>query len=350
MRKIKLSLNRVDYNSLSLIAGNVASLYKEGIPVLTMIDLLVELPVNKSYKESLMGIKKSIIDGKALSDSFNEFDFLYPEFFIGMVSMGENSGSLQEVMEGLEHYYGKMRFLKSTIKNALSYPSLVFLSVITLFVFIVFVTVPNLYEFYINLNIPIPFLCRFVYELVNYIEDNKVLSLIYFISWGIGVPFILFKFYLRNLIKLLFSKITIIKEFNEFVFISLLSLIVKSGVNLSNGLIYSSTSFKSSNLKERFLILNSSILKGESISESLRNQGDYSNYTRAIIRLGEESGSMDERLKELSSYLERKLLSNIDKHIAILQPASILIMGGFVIIFLMIFIVPLFGSLLDGGI
>ncbi|MDI9216124.1 MULTISPECIES: type II secretion system F family protein [Clostridium] len=349
MKKIKLIFNKPDFNSLSLLSGNMAMLHKEGISLLIMIDLIMELPLRKSYRESMKNIKDFIVEGKSLNESFNEFNDLYPEFFVGMVSMGEKSGNLSEVLKGLEEYYDKISFIKSTIKNVLSYPILLFLSIITVFIFIAFVTIPSLYDFYLNLNIEIPSVCKFLYNIVNYIKTNPIYSLIYFLSWGILLPYIIYRFYLKEYIKVLFNKIKIIREFNEFVFISLLSIIIRSGVNLSNGLMYSATSFKNSNLKEKFILLNSSILKGETISESLKKQGNYSNYTISIIKLGEEGGAMDERLKSLSTHLEKKLLSDINRYMAILQPASILIMGAFVIIFLMIFIVPLFSSLLDGG-
>lgn len=349
MKKIKLLFNKPDFNSLSLLSGNIAMLHKEGISLLIMMDLIMELPLRRAYKESIKIIKNFIIEGKSLNDSFNEFSNLYPEFFIGMVSMGEKSGNLSEVLKGLEEYYDKISFFKSTIKNVLSYPILLFLSIVTVFIFISFVTIPSLYEFYINLNIDIPIVCKFLYDFVNYIKTNPIYFCVYFISWGVLLPYIIYIFYLKNYIKTLFNKIAIIREFNEFVFISLLSIIVRSGVNLSNGLVYSATSFKNSNLKERFLLLNSSILKGETISESLKKYGNYSNYTTSIIKLGEEGGSMDERLQALSNHLEKKLLSDINRYMSILQPVSVLIMGSFVIIFLMIFIVPLFGSLLDGG-
>ena len=135
----------------------------------------------------------------------------------------------------------------------------------------------------------------------------------------------------------------------KIVFISILSIIIKSGINLSNGLVYSSTSFKNRDLIHRFTFLNSSILKGESISDAIRKMGNYSNYTKSIIKLGEEGGSMDERLESLSIYLEKRLISKINRYMAILQPASVVIIGGLVVIFLFIFILPLFGAILDGG-
>ena len=59
---------------------------------------------------------------------------------------------------------------------------------------------------------------------------------------------------------------------------------------------------------------------------------------------------MEDRLNALSKYLEKKLLEKINKFMTMLQPISIMIMGVIIIIFLLIFIMPLFNSLLDGGI
>ena len=52
MKKIKLIFNKSDFNSLSLLSGNMAMLHKEGISLLIMMDLLTELPLRKTYKES----------------------------------------------------------------------------------------------------------------------------------------------------------------------------------------------------------------------------------------------------------------------------------------------------------
>lgn len=347
MKKIKL-YSKINYDNLSLISGNIASLYKEGISILLIMDLLLEIPLNKEYKESILKIKNLILEGKSLSESFEEFK-IYPEFFCGMVAMGEKSGNLYEVLSGLEQYYSTINYIKSTIKNLLSYPLLLFISIIFLFIFLIFFMIPNLYTFYLNMNITPPFICKISYEFLNYVKEEKFIAIVYIISWGVLTPYILFKNLFKAKFKKILLKISFYRDFNEFIFVSLLSIIVKSGVNLSNGLTYAAKSFKSSYIKERFLLLNNNILLGESISYSLNKENIYSSYTKSIIKLGEESGSMEERLNTLSKYLEKRLLEKINKFMTILQPISILIMGSFIISFLIIFIMPLFNSLLSGG-
>lgn len=349
MKRIKSVYKKVDYSSLSLIAGNMGSLHEEGISLLVMMDLLMELPIKRYYKESIRKIKFFIKEGKSLEECFRYFSQIYPELFIGMISIGEKSGNLSQVLKGLEKHYSNMKFIISTAKNILAYPVILLVSIIVLLLFIVFIIIPNLYDFYVNLNVEIPFICKKINNLMNYTRENPVIFLIYLISWGILVPYIIFKLLIKDAIKNLFSKFLIVKEFHEFIFISLLTIIIKSGVNISKGLEYSALSFKSSILKKRFVSLNNGILLGKSISETLFESESCSKYTIAIIKLGEEGGAMEERLNSLSTYLEKKFLGAMNKYISFLQPAMVLIMGALVINFIMIFILPLFNSLLESS-
>lgn len=349
MKKIKLLYKKVSYSNLALISGNIAMLYKEGISMLMIMELLMELPLSNAYKESINEFKNYILDGKSLEECFRSYDNLYPDFFIGMVSMGEKSGNLYKVLEGLEEYCNKIIFIKNTIKNVLSYPILIFTASVCLFAFIVLFTIPILYDFFIGLGANVPLICKMSYNLSNYIKEHPILFLIYIVDFLFVVPWFLYKYYLNDALRVLLNKISLYKDFIEYIFILLLSIILKSGVNLSEGLTYAANSFKNIDLKERFLSLNSGILNGDTISISLRNARNYSKYTISIVKLGEEGGSIDERLDSLASYLEKRLISKINKGMAILQPASIIAMGGFVITFLMIFIVPLFSAMFEVG-
>lgn len=346
MKKIEFLYKKVNYNNLSLIAGNLAILYKEGISMIMIVDLLNELPLNRDYKESIRGIKRYILEGKSLEDCFKAYNYLYPDFFTGMIAMGEKSGNLFKVLKGLEDYYNVNIFFRNTVKNALAYPILIITATISLFIFIILFVIPNLYDFYISLDADIPLICKLSYNLSNSIRENPVRVIVYIFDLLVLFWF-LYKYYLKDIIIRLFNKIPLYREFSEFLFVSILGIIMKSGVNLSEGLICAANSFKIRDLIDRFISLNYSILKGKSISDSLISKRYYSSYTISIIKLGEEGGSIDERLESLTSYLEKKLIDGINKKVAIIQPASILIVGGFVISFLMIFVVPLFSSIFE---
>lgn len=346
MKKVKLISNRISYNDLALIAGNIAILYKEGISMIMIVDLLKELPLKKSYKESIKGIKEYVLRGESLEKSFKQYSSLYPEFFVGMIAMGEKSGNIYKVLKGLEDYYKVIIFFNNTVKNALSYPLLIFITTIGLFIFLLLFVIPNLYGFYINLDSKVPLVCEISYKFSLFIRENPIKVLIYFFNL-VFLLRILYKDYFKDKFMTLMNKFQIYREFNEFLFVSILGIIIKSGINLSDGLICATTNFKNIDLIDRFLSLNNNILKGESISDILIKKGNYSRYTVSIIKLGEEGGGIEERLESLTLYLRERLINMINKKTSIIQPVSILIIGGFVILFLVIFVLPLFSSMYE---
>lgn len=349
MKKIKLFPNKIDNNSLALIAGNMAALYERGISFLIIMDLLIELPIKKSYKESLLSIKDDIKSGKTLEESFKAYKALYPEFFIGMISVGEKSGNLIKVLRGIERYYKRINYIRETIKNALSYPIILLISIFVLVLFIFFIIIPNLYNFCVDLEAEVPFVFKLANDLANFGKESPFLLISYIISWGILIPFFIFKQFLSKYKKDILIKFKIIKDFYELIFILVITIIIESGVSLTKGLVYTANSFKSSILKEKLLNLNKSIMEGKSISETLEKSSEYSNYTIAIIKLGEESGSIEEGLKTLTDYLESKVIKKINKYLTLLQPGMILIMGGMIMIFIIIFIIPIFDLMTGSG-
>ncbi|ATD55209.1 type II secretion system F family protein [Clostridium chauvoei] len=334
--------------ALALIAENICRLHEEGIDLLSIMDLLLELPLPRKYLDSIKDTKSSIAQGNTLAESLKVNNTIYPEFFISMIDMGEKSGKLSTILKCLEQYYKKINSIKKTIANALSYPFIIIIAMFLLLIFLALFIIPSFYDVYMSSGSEIPRSCLFIYKFVEFFKENKFIGITYIFCWGIILPSVIFKLIYNLYLKERLLKIPIVKKFNEYIFVSLLSIITNSGVNLSNGLNYCTNSFKSKIIKNKFLMINKKILQGNSLGDSLIDIGGYSKYTIAVIKLGEMGGSMDERLKNLSIYLENEINLYITKWINLIQPMTILCMAGIVLIFIVIFVLPLFDSLLGG--
>ena len=143
----------------------MAQIYKDGIPITTALELVADILPNKTYKNSLLKVLVFIKQGKSLSEGFAQFKDLYPEFFIGIISIGENTGKLYEVLKGLNVYYDKSLFIKREIKNASAYPLFVFVSMIILIIFLINKVIPSFCEIYKAMNIELPANCKFLYDI-----------------------------------------------------------------------------------------------------------------------------------------------------------------------------------------
>lgn len=338
---------KVNEEQLSLIAGNLAQIYKDGIPITIALELVSDSLSSKAYKNSLVKVLTCIKQGKSLSDGFKAFEDLYPKFFIGILSIGENTGKLYEVLKGLNIFYDKLLFIKREIKNASAYPIFIFVSMIILSIFLMNKVIPSFCEIYQSMNIELPANCRLLNDMNNSIKNKPFLSGITIISW-ISILLLILRHFTDKISIEKFTKINIVKSFFEYVMVLLFSIITSTGINISQALEYCEESISFIYLKKKIKEINKSIQRGNTLTESLAKSGVFSKYTLAIVKIREESGTIEEGFKELSLNLEYKLSRQIKKYLKWISPIFIFIMATFIVIFLLAFVLPLFQNLKSG--
>lgn len=343
----QLFKSKVNEEQLSLIAGNLAQLYKDGIPITTALELISDILHNKVYKNSLLKVLLLIKQGKSLSEGFSEFKDLYPEFFIGIIAIGENTGKLYAVLKGLNIFYDKCLLIKKEIKNASIYPLFIIISMTILSIFFLNKIIPSFCEIYKAMNMELPANCKFVYDLNNNLKDNPFLTIITVSSWLL-IFIIVFKYFYKKISIEKFAKLNIVKLFFEYIIILFFSIITSSGINISKGLEHCEDSISFAYLRNKIRMINVDILRGRTLTEALEKSAIFSKYTLAIIKIREESGTIEEGFQELACSLEYKLSEKIKKYLRFISPMFVIIMASFIVIFLVEFVLPLFNNLKSG--
>ena len=169
---------KVSYNDLALIAGNISTLYEDGIQLLNIFTLLDELPLRKEYKSLLREMEEVIKEGGSLKSAFSkERETLIPNFFISMVGIGEKTGRIVYVLKGLEIYYKKLEQINKSIIKAITYPIFLMLALIALGIFVLFFFIPNMADIYGAMGKEIPN----VYLKVILIKNNFLNNFHYFL-------------------------------------------------------------------------------------------------------------------------------------------------------------------------
>lgn len=347
MDERKLFKSRVSEEQLSLIAGNLAQLYKNGIPIATALELVSDISYNKIYKESLLKVLTFIKQGKSLSEGFSQFKTLYPEFFTGIIAIGENTGKLYSVLQGLNVYYSKCVLIKKEIKNASMYPLFIILSMIILSIFFVNNIVPSFCEIYKAMNIELPASCKFIYEFNNNFKENPFMSAVTIGCWSL-ILLIALKYFSKKISIDKFARVSIVKLFFEYIMVLFFSIITSSGINISKGLKHCEESIAFIYLQNKIKSINGNILGGRTLTEALEKSGIFSKYTLAIIKVNEEGGTIEEGFKGLAVDLEHSLSEQIKKYLRLISPMFVIIMAGFIVIFLVGFVLPLFNNLKSG--
>ena len=86
-------------------------------------------------------------------------------------------------------------------------------------------------------------------------------------------------------------------------------------------------------------------MEGIELSEVLMENKHLSKYSKAIIVLGENSGSLDSSFKKLEENFRNSLDKSIEKTLKLIQPIMILSIGFLVVLFILIFVEPIFGMM-----
>ncbi len=346
-QEIHLFKPKANEEQLALIAGNLAQLYKDGIQITTALELVSDILHNKAYKNSLLKVLVLIKQGKSLSEAFSKFNTLYPEFFIGIIAIGENTGKLYSVLKGLNIFYDKYAFIKREVKNASMYPLFIISSMAILSIFFVNKIIPSFCEIYKAMNVELPTNCKMIYELNNNFKDNPFISMVTISSWLL-ILIIVIKCLSKKISIEKFTKLHIVKLFYEYIMVLFLSIITSAGINISKGLEHCEDSISFVYLQNKIRTINIDILRGRTLTEALEKSGIFSKYTLAVIKIREESGTIEEGFKELSCNLENKLSEQIKKYLRRVSPIFIVIMASFIVMFLVGFVLPLFNNLKNG--
>ena len=342
MINMLLNTNQKD---LQLIIDNMYNLYQSGIPIFSSFELLEELPLTKEYKRSIVQIKDELKNGESLYYAFSKYDKLYPKFFLSMLKVGEETGRLGDVLSGLDIYYKKINFMKRRLKSSLVYPIILVCAAFLVMLFFAIGIIPTFQDVFISMEKEVPKIVELSILLKMYIDKSPFLFTIYFLFWGVITPTIII-FYNKNKLLNIIYRIPLIKQFKEYVFIVILSIILKSGISLSRGL----DSCKDINLlggiKEQFNAINLDILQGKSLTLSLENTSIFSKYTLAHIKLGEECGNIESVLNTLEDEIFNKLNLELNNILELIQPITIVFIGGIVLSFILIVILPVFEGLI----
>lgn len=337
---------KVCYKDLATIAGNLSKLYEQGIPLINIFSLLEEMPLKRDYKLFLKKVECQIQQGYSLEEMFSMESDLFPKFFTSMISIGEKTGRIIYVLKGLEMYYSKMDSIIKTLVSKLSYPSFLIIALVLLGFMAVFFFLPNMTEIITSMDKELPPIYDKVLSIQNILTRNLLGTIIMVVCWGIVLPIILIKYCFKRCIYELLTKFPLYNLVNEYFVVMIMSVIMNSGINIITGINYCCEDGVNREVNKVLKVIGKEVMNGNKITDSMEKAGRFSSYTLAHIRLGEESGGLDERLTLLEKETFNRVIEGLNKTLKLVQPILIIFIVIAILIFFSVFILPLLDALM----
>lgn len=337
--------NKVSFSELVIVTRQLATMVSSGLVLSEAVDILEEQQINKTFKKALNNISQDIKGGLTLAQALSKFPNIFPHLYVNLVKAGEASGKLDSVLLQMADGLEKDREFQSKIKGAMIYPVVVLSMMVVVIIIMMLFVIPKLVSLYQQSTIELPLPTRILIGTSTLFTQFWWLGLIIFAGGFIGINrwkktpegnLFFGKLILR--IPIVGSIVTNVTLTN---FNRTFGLLTSAGIPLldSIGIVSDLTDnpvFKNS-LQDAY----KGVEKGLPFSTLLAGK-IFPKIISQMIKVGEETGKVDEIFLKLAAYFESESDHLIKNLTVAIEPIVLIILGVGVAFLVISIILPIY--------
>jgi len=331
LMNLEIGSKKLNTKELVLISRQLSSLLSAGITIVRSLDMLYQQMETKRSKKCIGEIYEAIQSGKTLSDAFRDQRDVLPSIMISMVSAGEESGRLDEIMLRLADHFQKEAKLKNKISSAMVYPKILLFVTIAITVGLMTFLVPGIAQTIKDLGGELPGLTKAIMAISKsmtsfwYVYIIVVGSVVFaFNTWKKSDKGSLqwAKLMLTMPIVGKATKMTASARFCRTV-----STLLKSGISVLSSIEITAASLDNKILEQKLAEARLEIRKGTTLSKSIKGITEFPPMIYAMTAIGEESGTLDAILEKAADYFEDEADAATTKMVSALEPCMLIVMA-----------------------
>lgn len=331
-----LRRKHVDLDELIIFCRQMYSLAKAGVPIIRAIAGLGESNRNLYFREVLQKVRSDLEGGVSMAVALNAHPKVFGTLFVSMISVGENTGQLDQAFRQLASYLELERETRKRIKQATRYPLFVLsamavaLTVINLFV------IPAFSKVFAQFQAQLPLPTRILIATSQFFQDYWWLlalllggSLYAFFKWIETEAGALKWDQLKLRLPIvggIFERIALARFTRTF------AMMYKAGVPLLQTLSINSASVGNKYIGQAILGMRESVERGEALTRSASASGLFTPLVLQMMAVGEETGALDDLFVEVADFYEQEVDYDLKQLADAIEPILIVAMGVMVLI------------------
>lgn len=333
----ELTPPRVKREEVMHLSRQLGAFIRAGLPLIEAVHTLGEEARNSSVRRMMRQVEEGLRAGEKLSDTFDAHPKIFPEFYRGILRSAELTGQLDEVLDQLAAYLERDLEARRKIKQATIYPAVIaVMSVVTVVILASFV-LPRFKVFFASLDAQLPLPTRMLLAITDFVTEWW-----WALAGGLGLVALVVALAVRTergrlLRDRLFLRLPVVGGTIQFAlverFCRILASMVGAGVALPEALRVAGTSLRNRVYVRALAGVEEFLLQGEGLARPLAATGLFPPTAARMMRVGEETGTLDSQLEVTARYYEGELDYKLKKLTALFEPTVIVVMGlvvGFV--------------------
>jgi type II secretory pathway component PulF len=337
--QIQQYFKRVTFNDIVNFTRQLATMIVAGLSLPEALTILRAQTTNKVFADILMDIEHQIVSGGNLADTL----FKYPKYFsatyVALIRAGEASGTLDEILTRLSETLEAQREFRGKVSGAMIYPVIILIGMVGVIFVMMTVVMPKLTGLYKDFNIQLPWSTVLLMAISDFFVHFWWLLILL-----IGGAVWLFRRWHKTpfgelVMDRLIFKIPFFGELQKKIilveFTRTLGMLVSSGIHILEGLQILKNSLGNVLFRNAIDEISKKVEKGFPLGDSFAQQAVFPPIVSQMMKVGEETGKLDETLSKLSKYFQSESEILVKGLTTAIEPIVLVIMGvgvGFIVI------------------
>lgn len=347
MKKTK-SIYKYTYRQLSAFCLQAGLLLEAAVPLDEGLAIMAEDAASPEEKELLLFMSQGVESGAPFFQMLEEAG-TFPAYVVRMAKLGQQSGTLDQIMMSLADYYEKEHYLMVNIKNALTYPVLMVVMLLVVLYVLFSRVMPVFDQVYEQLGASMPPAARSAIRLGGAFSGGALIAaavLALAVAWiwlasrvGRRLPFV------ERLAAFVKCHSSIALSAANRRFCAVLALTLKSGMELEKGLDLARDLVENEKVAARIEKCARALEGGVSYYQAMKDTELFTGFYVQMIKVGSRSGRLDAVMDEISKDYGEAADQAMDNLLARFEPAIVAVLAVSVGLVLLSVMLPLVGVL-----
>lgn len=333
------------------LIGSFATMLGSGISILEMVKSLSE-DVGGGQRMILDEMHADLTQGKRIYVTFAKFPRVFDQVSVNVIRASEEAGTLDVALRDLRTTLQKDMEFSDKVRSAMMYPAFIIMVFIGILFMILTFVIPKISTVFLQLNVPLPMPTR----VMMFLSDLVVKQTVWFgggiLAFSLLIYF-LFSYKRKQVLEVLYRLpliSTLVMQIDVTNFARNLSVLLMSGLPITQALELVSEVVVRRRMEKMLQNSKAMVLAGRPLSEGFRSdKGAVPNIVIKLVEAGEETGTLDKSLQEISEYFDYKVTYTLKTLTALLEPIMLVLVGAAVGGMMLAIIAPVYGLISQIG-
>ncbi len=327
-------------------AQNLSVMIRAGVSIMSSLSDIIETTKNPTFAEVLLDIRQNVGNGARFADAIERHDTIFPPIFVRLVRVGEETGQFEGSLAEIAGHLKKVEAVATAIKQALIYPVFAIVTTLGSLMFWMVYVLPKVIVTLKGVGGRLPLLTRGLMMASAYSRKYWYLYIIVPVMVAVLLKMLKRKESFRYHMDRIILKMPILKDLMYYRSIALFAeqmrILIRSGMTIDKSFDLVAEVIGNEVFKRSLIRVKEAVILGRLISDSLKAEKIYPVLVVRMVKIGENSGTLDNQFAFLSDHYSTKL-DNFSASLGkIIEPLVIIVVGFIFAVIILGLMLPIY--------